>query len=211
MTTHAPLALRRRLLAMVGGDERDSLALLLFLIALHDIGKYTPGFQVKLGWATALLRRCGFDMDPPPHARHHGAAGVGFVRDALEAANVPPGQALSLARAVMAHHGAFPTDASLNRHPMGTRECGKSDRWNVARHQAIESLRAFFQVGYPSSIRLDHADVMRLAGLTAVADWIGSMEDVFQVRTPTAVLGGVLAARAATSGRCHGARGHPTL
>jgi CRISPR-associated endonuclease/helicase Cas3 len=164
------------------------MALLLYVVALHDLGKYTPAFQAKLDWANRLLPERGFDLNPPKDARHHGAAGLGFVRDALRDVEIPAAQALALARAVTAHHGEFPTNASLYRHPMGTRECGKSHRWNDARHQAIDLLRTFFQVGHASSIGLDHADVMRLAGLTAVADWIGSMEDVFEYEPPQASL-----------------------
>jgi CRISPR-associated endonuclease/helicase Cas3 len=184
LTSYAPLALRRHLLAAVPDDEGASLALLLYTIALHDLGKYTPAFQAKLDWAQRLLPTRGFDLNAPERARHHGAAGLGFVRDALCDAAVPTAQALSLARAVTAHHGEFPTNASLNFDLMGTRECGRQPRWQDARRQAIESLRTFFQVGQVPSIRLGHADVVRLAGVTAVADWIGSMEDVFQYVVP---------------------------
>src|SRR5688572_25646223 len=50
LTTHAPPALRRRLLGLVPNAEEASLKLLLFVIALHDLGKYTPAFQTKLDW-----------------------------------------------------------------------------------------------------------------------------------------------------------------
>jgi hypothetical protein len=55
LTTRMPAALRRRLLAIGGPREDASMALLLFVIALHDLGKYTPAFQAKLDWAR---RRC---------------------------------------------------------------------------------------------------------------------------------------------------------
>jgi CRISPR-associated endonuclease/helicase Cas3 len=184
LTTHSPLALRRQLLTIVPERKDASLALLLYAIALHDFGKYTPAFQSKVEWARRLLSQRGFDLNPPEGARHHGKAGLGFVRDALCDAGVPRAQSLTLARAVTAHHGEFPTNASLNFHPMGSRECGKQPRWNDARRHAVESLRKFFQVEYSLSIRLDHADVVRLAGLTAVADWIGSMEDAFPYEPP---------------------------
>jgi CRISPR-associated endonuclease/helicase Cas3 len=188
LTSYGPLALRRHLLAVVPDEEAASLALLLYTIALHDLGKYTPAFQAKLDWARRLLPTRGFDLNAPESARYHGAAGLGFVRDALCDAAVPPAPALSLARAVAAHHGAFPTDAEFNRFPMGARERGREPRWQDARRQAIESLRTLFQLRYVPSIRFGHADVVRLAGLTAVADWIGSMEDVFQYEVPQASL-----------------------
>jgi CRISPR-associated endonuclease/helicase Cas3 len=173
---------------MVPEDEGASMALVLYVIALHDVGKYTPAFQAKLDWAKGLLSRRGFDLAPPARARHHGAAGLEFVREALCDIEVPRDQGLTLARAVTAHHGEFATNVSVFGHPMGPWESGKQPRWNEARRQAIESLKTFFQVARAPSITLDHADVMRLAGLTAVADWIGSMEDVFQYEPPQASL-----------------------
>src|SRR5262245_3999402 len=44
LTTHAPRAQRRLLLGLMPNAEEASLKLLLFVIALHDLGKYTPAF-----------------------------------------------------------------------------------------------------------------------------------------------------------------------
>lgn len=186
LTTHAPSALRRRLLGLVTNAEDASLKLLLFIIALHDLGKYTPAFQTKLDWARPLLLARGFDMDPPATARSHGPAGFDFIRDALIGLDVPRGAARSLARAVTAHHGEFPTDTLLNRDPMGSRERGRNPRWEAARNEAIASLRSCFGVERVAALEVDHASIMRLAGVTSVADWIGSMEEVFRYEPPQA-------------------------
>ena len=184
LTTHAPPALRRRLLGLIPNAEDASLKLLLFVIALHDLGKYTPAFQGKLDWARTLLVARGFDLEPPATARPHGAAGFDFIRDALIAVGVPSRPAWSLARAVTAHHGEFPTNDLLCRRPMGSRERGRNPRWQAARDEAIASLRSCFGVDPVSAVTVDHASVMRLAGLTSVADWIGSMESVFRYEPP---------------------------
>ncbi len=184
LTTHSPRALRRRLLAVVPEDEPASLRLLLFVVALHDIGKFTPAFQSKTDWARRLLPLRGFDLDPPPRARHHGAAGLVFARDALRTLGISPPDALALARAVTAHHGEFPRDETLTREPMGSRERGRTPRWEEARHDAVESLRSFVGLNSLATSRIEHSYVVQLAGLTAVADWIGSMEDVFTYEPP---------------------------
>lgn len=184
LTTHAPRALRRRLLGLVPNAEEASLKLLLFVIALHDLGKYTPAFQTKADWARRLLLARGFDLEPPATARPHGAAGFDFIRDALIASDVPSEAARSLARAVTAHHGEFPTNAQLYRQPMGSRERGRNPRWQTARDEAIGSLRSCLGVEPVAALTVDHASVMRLAGLTSVADWIGSMENVFRYEPP---------------------------
>ncbi|MGE0451200.1 MAG: CRISPR-associated helicase Cas3' [Vicinamibacterales bacterium] len=184
LTTHGPRALRQRLLGLVPNAEDASLKLLLFVIALHDLGKYTPAFQAKLDWARSRLVASGFDFDPPATAQRHGAAGFEFIRDALIAVDVPSATARSLARAVAAHHGEFPKDALLTRERLGSGERGRSPRWQAARNEAIVSLRSCFGVELVRGVAVDHASVMRLAGLTSVADWIGSMEDFFPYEAP---------------------------
>lgn len=183
LTRIAPRALRQRLLSLHPDGELASLRLLLFVIALHDLGKITPAFQAKLPWAQPLLRARGFDLDAPESARHHGDAGLGFLRDALRELGLPNTAARALARAVTAHHGEFPTDASLNG-AFGGKERGRSERWNTARHDAVAMLREFFDAHAPSVLAVDHPFVMQLAGITAVADWIGSMEEVFAYEPP---------------------------
>lgn len=184
LTTHAPRALRKRLLGLVPNAEEASLKLLLFIIAMHDLGKYTPAFQTKLDWARPHLLARGFDLEPPATARPHGAAGFDFIRDALRAVGVPSRSDRSLARAVTAHHGEFPTNDLLYRQAMGSRERGRHPRWQAAREDAITSLRTCFRVEPVAALAVDHASVMRLAGLTSVADWIGSMESVFRYEPP---------------------------
>ncbi len=72
---------------------------------------------------------------------------------------------------------------------MGGRERGLSPRWEQARSEATDSLRKLFNIGsldLATVSTIDHAYVMHLAGLTSVADWIGSMESVFHYEPPQA-------------------------
>lgn len=70
LTTHAAPAVRRRLLGLVPNNQDGSLNMLLFVVALHDLGKYTPPFQAKLDWARAKLLARGFDpVNPRPPGR----------------------------------------------------------------------------------------------------------------------------------------------
>jgi CRISPR-associated endonuclease/helicase Cas3 len=190
---HISPAAKRHLLGLIPGNEDASLRLLLFVIALHDLGKYTPAFQAKVEWARLLLIAAGFDVDPPTGARHHGTAGLPFIQDALTSVGFPAVQARALARAVAAHHGEFPTNDVLTRERMGGRERGVSPRWEQARSEALDSLRRLFNVNgidVAAVSAIDHAYVMRLAGLTSVADWIGSMESVFRYEPPQLSLEG---------------------
>ncbi|ODS53111.1 MAG: CRISPR-associated helicase Cas3' [Acidobacteria bacterium SCN 69-37] len=104
--------------------------------------------------------------------------------EALLALGASKAVSRSIARAVAAHHGEFPTDASLNRAPMSRRERGERPCWDEARRDAIDLLRRHFDVGPEVPSAIDHGYVMCLAGMTSVADWIGSMEDCFPYELP---------------------------
>lgn len=184
LTQHAPEALRTRLLSTHPDGTAASLRLTLFVIAIHDLGKFTPAFQAKLEAFGPLLRARGFDLEAPPEARHHGEAGLGPASDALTSIGLTATAASYLARAVTAHHGEFPTDASQRRPPISSRERGRSPRWQAARENAVAALREHFSPPTSPSLRIDHAYVMALAGLTSVADWIGSMDEVFVYEPP---------------------------
>ena len=187
LTRITPPAAQRRLLAVHPDGREQAIRLLLFVIALHDLGKATPAFQAKLEWARVLLPQHRFDLDALPNARHHGDVGLRFVRDALCSASIAPTEALALARAVTAHHGEFPTNASLSRKP-DKRERGALPAWDAARAAIVSELRLFFGVETAPALVLDHAYVVLLAGFTSVADWIGSMEEIFTYEPPQASL-----------------------
>ncbi|GAB4211226.1 MAG: CRISPR-associated helicase/endonuclease Cas3 [Sandaracinaceae bacterium] len=94
--------------------------------------------------------------------------------------------ARKLARAVVAHHGEFPQDDPDGRRP-ATRQLGPSPRWQQARSELVAQLAALFGTSAPLAPLLaayDHGIVMILAGLTSVADWVGSMDQVFRYEAP---------------------------
>jgi CRISPR-associated endonuclease/helicase Cas3 len=179
LTTHAPRATRRRLLALSPLGEESSLRFLLSLIALHDLGKLTPGFQSKVEWAQRCLQGVGYDFPGAFKARQHGATGFVFITEALERLGAPTDAGVRLARSVAAHHGEFPGDSLLTRERMGRRERGEG-RWELARHETVGALGELFAPVDAARVSpVDHAFVVELAGLTSVADWIGSMDHVF--------------------------------
>lgn len=187
LTSVLSIALRRRLLA-IHHDELLALRTVLFVVALHDIGKATPAFQAKVKWAQNTLPGHGFDLDAPRDARHHGDIGLYFLDSVLQGYGAAPEVALALARAVTAHHGQFPTDLNGLKKP-GARERGEQPQWQAAREGIADSVARFLGVDTFSAIEpIDPAFVALLAGLTSVADWIGSMESVFVYEPPQASL-----------------------
>ncbi|MBD2550169.1 CRISPR-associated endonuclease Cas3'' [Microcystis elabens FACHB-917] len=70
------------------------------LVGLHDLGKASPGFQVKLG--RSHLGTYRLELDQPD--RHDIGTAV-LLRDGLKTRGVSPGTAAWLSHAVAAHHG----------------------------------------------------------------------------------------------------------
>ncbi len=177
VTEILPDALRQRLLA-ISADHVEALRSLLFTIALHDIGKATPAFQAKVDWARNDLPKRGFDLLADRGARSHGDIGLFFLKPELEQLGVAPASALSLSRAVTGHHGQFPTNA-CGLKPPGPRERGREPRWDDSRARIVQSVAGLFSVTALPQVAVDPAYVVLLAGLTSVADWLGSMDEFF--------------------------------
>ena len=183
-----PCALRSRLLSLHASPE-TAMRRLLFVVALHDLGKATPAFQAKVEWAREELPRRGLDLDAPPNAAHHGDVGMFLLGEQLTRLGASIANANALARAVAAHHGQFPPERSQVRYLRtggpDSREMGVAPEWGQARTAIVDQLGELFGVVDLSDLpELDGGFVMLLAGLTSVADWVGSMSEVFRYEPP---------------------------
>lgn len=154
------------------------------LVALHDIGKFGRGFQAKVPalWPPFL----GLIPDHPPQLRHD-AAGVQMLLGKL-AADVEPlfsgytgRQKRMLVTAVCGHHGE-PVEADMAGDPSETIGRKSIDAAREATRALLEILPPCEQVELSDDAiaALSHM----LAGLTVVADWIGSNREWFKFESP---------------------------
>lgn len=193
LTQILPPRLVQRLLS-IHPEPDTALRLLLLIVALHDLGKATPAFQSKVTDVMARLRASGMDAAPEPGDLHHGDIGLLPLSVALQDLGFPQTQAIALARAVTGHHGQFPTNATgLPPRGHSRRQLGQNPRWEQARQQILQELTALFGGGEALAAARtdppqDHGRTMLLAGLTSVADWVGSMDTVFTYEAPPSCL-----------------------
>ncbi|MGK4007543.1 CRISPR-associated endonuclease Cas3'' [Sorangium sp. So ce1036] len=202
------VACAERLLLHVRPDRLDALAAsltlprdaalpwILFFVALHDLGKATPPFQKKVPSRTAALQ--DMKLDFPARDEPHGTLSAVLVRRALTDRGVPKGLARWIARAVGAHHGEFTPLEALNRLGLPTGVlpsgyAGNAPLWDLLRAQLVQALEAACGLdpstprpALPSDLTARHAFVADLAGLTTVADWLGSNAEVFTYVEPPA-------------------------
>jgi len=176
---------RAGLVASFDGDADEAINGLAALVALHDLGKCARTFQAK-----------ALDVYPhtllgPPRAVacNHGAVGYAMVEDARFC-----GKELALLlgqnefeRAfllgpVFGHHGRpVPVEVDLSVHVGRPDEAGA----NAAR-ALVERVMTLFEgpVLPPIAQGAETALSWRLAGLVALADWIGSDQRYFPYATP---------------------------
>jgi CRISPR-associated endonuclease/helicase Cas3 len=177
-----PVLLRQ--LTRATGLPSETVALTVSAVcALHDVGKLDTRFQRKAPHIADRLR-------PHTAAIHenkydHGTEGFRLIEDDANASehlhSLLGAHALYLLRAVAGHHGALPTrdlpDSGRTRLP---RQIRKEDE--LARRQFCETVVGFFSAlgaELPWSGIVTGALVQRLAGLCAIADWLGSNVEYF--------------------------------
>ncbi len=177
-----------------------------FLVALHDIGKFSRPFQAQAAeyWPTAALGSLTAENRPPPGPRHD-ELGLYLLRDVLgeRLTEVLPRREGSrrgwtdshrghLFRALAGHHGRPPRESEIT--PGQTVLC---EGCLAAADSFVEAMQEVFR---PSMLirPTEQHDVARLgwhlAGLVTLADWLGSRQAWFPyvpseaVADPTAYL-----------------------
>lgn len=157
------------------------------LAALHDLGKISPGFQRKCGqWLLEnnladVARRWCWETGTEPD---HGKATHVSAQDFLVQQGCSRGIAKYLAAALGGHHGRIkylPNERAI-RPPMiaPISEDRSGVDWDAERLRCAEQVWRYFDAGGPfEALSGDSAAIWWLAGLTSVADWIGSDERFF--------------------------------
>jgi CRISPR-associated endonuclease/helicase Cas3 len=175
-TDSLSVSLRAWLAGQIGLDEEAACRWIAFWAGAHDIGKACPAFQQKWPAAKTRLGEAGFRFHALADARH-GTVGAAVLPELFRQQGTDRDSSGRLATAVAGHHGVFPTTREVL--DAGTAIGGQE--WGRARRAMIDHLAKIAEIGGQSVPTLPaqeagHAVLMVLAGLTSVADWIGSQE-----------------------------------
>ena len=160
-----------------GLPEEEAPRWLAAMSGLHDFGKAIPGFQRKWPGGQRAAATAGLPFKPAALAiHHHDLAGEALLRRQLSARFEGAGWISAVTQALGAHHGYMPRSTEL-RDALPLHE---GPGWKEAR---IEILDAYLQTLRPFDVPvgcdLELPAVAWLAGLTSVADWIGSNQEWF--------------------------------
>jgi CRISPR-associated endonuclease/helicase Cas3 len=173
--------------AALAGIDVSSVALTIACIcSLHDVGKFDTRFQRKAPHIADLLRPDSSTVETGKY--DHGTEGFRQVQDDDAAAALIVQylgeSAFSLLRAVCGHHGSLPS----NDEPDGSRSLySKTLRTedSQVRHRFMHLMFELFAqlgAGVPWTSPPNGPIVQVVAGLCAVADWLGSNVDYFEYR-----------------------------
>ena len=161
------------------------------LAALHDIGKISPGFQRK---CEAWLEKNGLTeiasngcWDTTTES-DHGKISHSAIQDFLMQQGIPKRAGKYLATILGAHHGRikFPPNNRGIRPPLIKQitETQSGINWQQERLNCAQNIWQHFNTGNDlESFDGDNPALWWLAGLTSVADWIGSDERFFPADT----------------------------
>lgn len=176
-------SLRRLICNETGRDEEHTKALILFFVALHDLGKLDIRFQLK---APDVLSACWpeYTEDDAESDKNyfHGPAGFFVFRKqiqktfALQFDTIAP-----WLKAVCGHHGDMQFQGSWQDPDA---EEWVIDHDNASRHKWFEWLSNFFLD--PANIDLQKPlprVPSLLAGFCSVCDWIGSNSLLFKYKS----------------------------
>lgn len=172
-------------------DPKDNAKrLAVFLAGIHDVGKISESFALKVKELAIKMARSGFkfgnnltagDLKKAPHAT------VSYRAFHTWAKNKSPEFAFeseSLAVILGGHHGRYPTHALLKHIITGSKLLGRDPIWQTAREETIELIQ--HEVGLTDkalhailAVGLNQPCQVVLTAFVIVCDWIASNADLF--------------------------------
>jgi CRISPR-associated endonuclease/helicase Cas3 len=169
--------LKRFLSRQIELSEEEAGACFSWWAGLHDLGKASPAFQSKSAAAREGLEAEGFGFHGYDPSQPHGAVTASALTHLLKE-KCSPRVSSQIATAVGGHHGVFPRSEDV-LHAVALEDSS----WNSARCELKERLILALRMKKEPRIERSPkpAFFMCLAGLTAVADWIGSNDEFFPV------------------------------
>jgi CRISPR-associated endonuclease/helicase Cas3 len=178
-----PEATRRYFAQAMALDQASTRRWLAFVTGLHDLGKACPVFQSQHAASKQTLSRRGlsFEEQRVRVKTPHGLVSAFALQRLLpQRLGLDDDLARQIAHTVGGHHGVFPSARELLR--LNSSRRGGED-WDTARVELFEALATLLGVRqlplWSDTMIDDQTFWTTLAGLTSVADWLGSIEDYF--------------------------------
>lgn len=189
---------------LIGLSESELIKILCFFVALHDLGKFSSAFQMLFAEKTPLLYQPEFGVKPYEGKNfRHDRLGFHFwqkvesrvleyllVDEELDDEDVAFDALQILAEVVLGHHGK-----PINTGGSFELKSYLEKQNEEAANQFVKEMLELFQPKIPSGFLKDEDWGARLkqvswhlAGLTVLADWLGSNTEFFPYETEAVAL-----------------------
>ncbi|MEL3948580.1 MULTISPECIES: CRISPR-associated helicase Cas3' [Streptomyces] len=178
-------ATRGTLDRMAGGPGRGR-ELLMWLAALHDLGKATPAWQGKYPEAAKAVREAGLTWHAPTVEQYgwsHQHAGGYLVRRFLREEGWPPEHVEWVWPLVAGHHGFFPLAGGIKPPPPARGQAEGRQGWGEVQRALFHKVGGLLELRpaarqVPAEVP-SRAQQLHLAGLIAMADQMASAKEYF--------------------------------
>lgn len=156
------------------------------LAALHDIGKISPGFQQKCeDWLVenGLMKIARNGCWDTSMESDHGKVSHAAIQAFLSETGIDPDTAKLVSAVLGAHHGRLTMPNDRGYRPQKPISDSVSQiNWDDARKMNAQMIWSYFSAtGKPFEFNDISPAIWWLAGLTSVADWVGSDERFFHI------------------------------
>lgn len=176
-----PESTRVRMASVLGMKWEQARPWILLIVACHDLGKASPGFQCK--WP-ALVDRVGLDVRSADTHINHAFVSQFTLGNFLIQLGWSVDLAEQVSDATGCHHGERISPLKLEQLETNRRAVGR-DEWARARRSLFDALLDVLRPGAaPIKPSLSGPDFILLAGLISFSDWVGSNEILFPFGTP---------------------------
>lgn len=174
---HEPRSTVKAMARQFGLGEDVFIRFAAALVGLHDFGKSIAGFQAKWPQGQARAEAAGLKFSKAAlNYADHAAASAALLPSCLCSTGVALSWVRGALQGISAHHGYNLHVSEIN----GATYPFKDESWAAVRQELFVAYWQTVQPqGVPTGESLPISAVEWLAGLTSVADWIGSNVDWF--------------------------------
>ncbi|WP_433547322.1 CRISPR-associated helicase Cas3' [Streptomyces sp. CA-294286] len=189
-----PTNVRALVASSLPGGEPEARRLVVWLAAVHDIGKATPAFACQVDSLADAMRAQGLEMrtqrafGPERKLGPHALAGQWLLGEWLEERHGWTGRQTGQFTVIVGgHHGVPPENLQimdLDAHPQLLRPRGASRAaWRRVQGELLDACAEEYRVGELlgawRAVKLSQPVQVLLSAVVILADWIASNPDLF--------------------------------
>ena len=187
-----PLATKQIVASVLNDDAGLARRTIVWLVSVHDLGKCSPAFAIQVEALRNQISDTGLEFHPSVNRNRsklpHSMATLLILRDWLEVRHQFPRRLSSHYAAIpLGHHGSFRTpDPIFNDGDPAL--LGTGTQWATVQFELADFAASLAQMAPPdfrqlATIRLNQPAALIASGLTILADWIASNQELFSLTT----------------------------